>query len=247
MKYEFPGGSDMFINKLEARKIYFFLDGTVVVKNDAWPCFYPRELAAFIEFIEERVGAGVNNDAEVELTWKCIYHPVPTRYIAQVLRYIDAAVQDNVFSKVAQDMFERKSTTERIGIGVICLNNHNLLCDGNSFLNFFVHTTIVLRWPQDTKRLWYAVHMRSKKNLTQLRGMLAEGLEIVPVGSRWRHYKGGEYLVTAIAFDEETLDFEIIYSPIEAPDIFFARWLSVWLETVAWQGATLPRFEHISD
>ncbi len=51
----------------------------------------------------------------------------------------------------------------------------------------------------------------------------------------------------AIAFDEETLDFEVIYSPFDAPDIHFARWMSVWLETVAWQGATLPRFEHISD
>ncbi|QQS19544.1 DUF1653 domain-containing protein [Candidatus Saccharibacteria bacterium] len=88
--------------------------------------------------------------------------------------------------------------------------------------------------------------MRSKKGVKQLREMLTEAVELVPVGSRWRHYKGGEYIVTAIAFDEETLEFEVIYSPIEAPDIHFARWMSIWLETVAWQGATLPRFEHTS-
>jgi hypothetical protein len=36
MKYEFPGGSDMLINKLNACKVYLFLDGSVVVKNNAW-------------------------------------------------------------------------------------------------------------------------------------------------------------------------------------------------------------------
>ena len=88
--------------------------------------------------------------------------------------------------------------------------------------------------------------MTWKKDFKQLREMMTEAEEIVAVGSRWRHYKGGEYRVTAIAFDEETLDFEVIYSPFDAPDIHFARWMSVWLETVEWQGATLPRFEHIS-
>jgi hypothetical protein len=91
------------------------------------------------------------------------------------------------------------------------------------------------------------MYMHGKKDLKQLREMLSEATEIVPVGSRWRHYKGSEYRVTAIAFDEETLDFELIYSPIEAPDIQFARWMSIWIETVEWQGATLPRFEHIAD
>lgn len=88
--------------------------------------------------------------------------------------------------------------------------------------------------------------MSRKKDFKQLREMLAEAEEIVAVGSRWRHYKGGEYRVTAIAFDEETLDFEVIYSPIDAPDIHFARWMSIWLETVEWQGSSLQRFEKIA-
>jgi len=40
--------------------------------------------------------------------------------------------------------------------------------------------------------------------------MLLEAEELVPVGSLWRHYKGGKYRVTAIVFDEKTLDFEVI-------------------------------------
>jgi hypothetical protein len=89
--------------------------------------------------------------------------------------------------------------------------------------------------------------MRSKKNERELQDMLAEATEMVPVNSLWRHYKGGTYKVVCIAFDEETLDFEVVYEPVNHPDIHFTRRLSVWLETVKWQGATLPRFEHIAN
>ncbi|QQS18269.1 DUF1653 domain-containing protein [Candidatus Saccharibacteria bacterium] len=99
----------------------------------------------------------------------------------------------------------------------------------------------------DAKRLWYDGVMQSNKNTQQLRELLAEATALVPVGSRWRHYKGGEYLVTAVAFDEESLNFEVIYSPIDAPDIHFARWMSIWLETVRWQNVSLPRFKQMAD
>lgn len=88
--------------------------------------------------------------------------------------------------------------------------------------------------------------MSNTKSTQELRGVLAEATGIVTHGSTWRHYKGGVYTALHLAFDEETLNVVVIYSSINAPDILFARELSVWLETVTWQGATLPRFEHIA-
>lgn len=76
--------------------------------------------------------------------------------------------------------------------------------------------------------------------------MLVEATELAPVGSIWRHYKGGVFKVVCIAFDEETLDFEVVYQPIDDEDIHFTRRLSIWLETVEWQEAQLPRFERLT-
>ncbi|MGB4800840.1 MAG: DUF1653 domain-containing protein [Candidatus Saccharimonadales bacterium] len=89
--------------------------------------------------------------------------------------------------------------------------------------------------------------MRDKKTIRELQEMLAEATELVRPGSTWRHYKGGVYVVSCLAFNEETLDIKVIYQPVEAPEIFFTRQLVVWLESVEWEGATLPRFEHIAD
>ncbi|MBL8121231.1 DUF1653 domain-containing protein [Candidatus Saccharibacteria bacterium] len=88
--------------------------------------------------------------------------------------------------------------------------------------------------------------MSSKKSLRELREMMTEATELVPLGSVWRHYKGGVYTVEHIAYDEVTSEFEVVYRPEEAADVYFTRSLSVWLETVQWQGAALPRFEHIA-
>jgi hypothetical protein len=88
--------------------------------------------------------------------------------------------------------------------------------------------------------------MSTKKSLRELSEMLAEATDMVPVGSVWRHYKGGVYTVVCIAFDELTLDFEVVYQPEEDERVHFTRPLSVWLETIQWHGAALPRFEHIA-
>jgi hypothetical protein len=87
--------------------------------------------------------------------------------------------------------------------------------------------------------------MSTKKSEKQLEEMLAVATDMVPEGSLWRHYKGNDYCVDCIAFDEETLEFEVIYHPKAHPNIHFSRLLSVWLETVAWKEHTLPRFEHL--
>ncbi len=84
-----------------------------------------------------------------------------------------------------------------------------------------------------------------KKSEKQLKEMLAVAADMVPEKSIWRHFKGNDYLVDCIAFDEETLDFEVIYHPIDHPSLHFARLMTVWLETVEYEGQTLPRFEHL--
>jgi hypothetical protein len=87
--------------------------------------------------------------------------------------------------------------------------------------------------------------MSAKKSEKQLKEMLVIAADMVPENSTWRHYKGNTYIVDCIAFDEETLDFEVIYHPIDYPVLHFARLMVVWLETVEWKGQVLPRFERI--
>ena len=91
----------------------------------------------------------------------------------------------------------------------------------------------------------YAVNMGTRKSENQLQEMLAAATDMVPEKSIWRHYKGNDYLVDYIAFDEETLDFEVIYHPVRHPALHFARPMVVWLETVEFNGHTLPRFERL--
>ena len=87
--------------------------------------------------------------------------------------------------------------------------------------------------------------MSTKKSAKQLLEMLAVATDMVPNASLWRHYKGNTYQVECIAFDEETLDFEVIYHPVDHPTLHFSRAMVVWLETVEYEGHALPRFEQI--
>ena len=87
--------------------------------------------------------------------------------------------------------------------------------------------------------------MSMKKSEKQLKEMLAIATDMVPENTLWRHYKGNNYLVDCIAFDEETLDFEVIYHPVDYPTLHFSRALVVWLETVEYHGHSLPRFERL--
>lgn len=46
------------------------------------------------------------------------------------------------------------------------------------------------------------------------------------VGKRYRHYKGQEYLVTAVSIETETNNLMIVYKPLyECPIISFSRWM----------------------
>lgn len=91
--------------------------------------------------------------------------------------------------------------------------------------------------------------MASRKHLSyrKLEELLAEAQETVPVGSTWRHFKGGDYRVVRVVFDSESLQLEVVHESIRHPNVTFARTLTNWLETVNFDGYTLPRFEHMEN
>lgn len=81
-------------------------------------------------------------------------------------------------------------------------------------------------------------------NLDDLRRLLAT---CPPAGSRFRHYKGGEYLVVGAAVDEATLQAIVLYRPTQgdASDLCWARPLSVWNSCVDHGAEQVRRFSPI--
>lgn len=64
----------------------------------------------------------------------------------------------------------------------------------------------------------------------------------------YRHYKGNEYDVIGVAFHSETLEPLVIYRPLEikkGPE-FWVRPYDMFFDTVAIDGATVPRFQKIN-
>jgi predicted house-cleaning noncanonical NTP pyrophosphatase (MazG superfamily) len=61
----------------------------------------------------------------------------------------------------------------------------------------------------------------------------------------YRHYKGGMYQVLGVACHSETLEFYVVYKPLNPhkgkPDIW-VRPYSMFVESVTYKGATQPRF-----
>jgi hypothetical protein len=68
----------------------------------------------------------------------------------------------------------------------------------------------------------------------------------LPLG-RYQHYKGGEYDVIALACNEATLTWAVVYKPLyehDGPDLW-VRAYDVFTEDVEIDGKTLPRFRYI--
>jgi len=79
----------------------------------------------------------------------------------------------------------------------------------------------------------------------QLADMLNAARGRVVPGSKWQHYKGGEYTIDHMVLLEDTSEVAVIYAPVSHPDISFVRPLTSWLETVEWNGETMPRYVEI--
>lgn len=65
------------------------------------------------------------------------------------------------------------------------------------------------------------------------------------VAGRYRHYKGGEYEVLAVARHSETLEPVVVYRPLYNASGWWVRPYAMFVEQVAVDGATQPRFAHV--
>jgi hypothetical protein len=62
---------------------------------------------------------------------------------------------------------------------------------------------------------------------------------------RYRHFKGGEYKVLAVATHSETHEPMVVYRPLYNDSGWWVRPLAMFLESVTHQGKTLARFTRI--
>lgn len=61
---------------------------------------------------------------------------------------------------------------------------------------------------------------------------IAEHFKKEMVGKRYRHFKGGIYIVTDIAVHSETAGLMVIYKTFDEPSLVWARPLSMFLSEV---------------
>lgn len=64
---------------------------------------------------------------------------------------------------------------------------------------------------------------------------------------RYRHFKGGEYLVVDIASHSETLEPYVVYRALYGEQGLWIRPLAMFSETVIHNGETVPRFRFTGD
>lgn len=64
---------------------------------------------------------------------------------------------------------------------------------------------------------------------------------------KYRHFKGNEYEVVALAKNSETLEEMVVYRALYGEKELWVRPASMWDETVERDGKTLKRFEYIGN
>lgn len=64
---------------------------------------------------------------------------------------------------------------------------------------------------------------------------------------RYRHFKGGEYEVLGIAAHSETHEQLVVYRPLYNDTGLWVRPLAMFLESVAHEGKTVPRFAWLGE
>jgi hypothetical protein len=82
-----------------------------------------------------------------------------------------------------------------------------------------------------------------KESTEDLLKKVTDAKQLVKVGGRYQHYKGGFYRVIDIAIMEEDTEPCVIYEAEYAPGLSFVRPLHVWLENVPTKDGTLKRFK----
>lgn len=83
---------------------------------------------------------------------------------------------------------------------------------------------------------------------SELQKRLDAAKQQVSVGAQYCHYKGADkiYTVACLGILEATEEVCIIYEAQYGEHLTFIRPLKVWLETVEWQGNTVPRFRRLT-
>lgn len=78
----------------------------------------------------------------------------------------------------------------------------------------------------------------------KLKQLLTDIQRDITIGARYVHYKGADkiYEVTDIAFMEANNTPCVIYKALYGEQLTFIRPVSSWIESVEWQGTTVPRF-----
>ncbi len=66
-----------------------------------------------------------------------------------------------------------------------------------------------------------------------------------PAPGRYRHFKGGEYEVIGVAQHSETREPMVVYRPLYGEGGLWVRPLAMFMETVACDGETIPRFLYL--
>lgn len=64
---------------------------------------------------------------------------------------------------------------------------------------------------------------------------------------KYRHFKGNEYEVVAIAKNSETLEEMVVYKALYGEKELWVRPKSMWEEIVERDGKTFKRFEYIGN
>lgn len=68
-----------------------------------------------------------------------------------------------------------------------------------------------------------------------------------PKPGKYRHFKGGEYELIAIATHSETMEPMVVYRALYGAGGLWVRPLSMWSETVDRDGYHGPRFRYMED
>jgi hypothetical protein len=76
----------------------------------------------------------------------------------------------------------------------------------------------------------------------QLTDMLAAARAKVTPGTKWQHYKGGEYIAQDAVLVEVNNQVCVLYHAVQYPEVSFVRPVASWLEDVTWNDRVLPRF-----
>ncbi len=64
---------------------------------------------------------------------------------------------------------------------------------------------------------------------------------------KYRHFKGNEYEVLAVANHSETMEKMVVYKALYGKGEIWVRPLSMWDEEITRDGKTFKRFEYIGE